>query len=106
MLINTTKFKPNEVVTMKLVTGEEIISRLVVSEGLSYKVSKPLVLSMTPNGVGMTPFLFTADIDGEIDIPSSAVVAITKTEQNTAGQYLKGTTGIQPATSNQLGRLV
>lgn len=105
MIVNS-KFKANDVVSMKLVTGEETISRFVADDGLSYKVSKPLVLAMTPNGIGMTPFMFTAPLDGEISIPKNVVVAIAETEKETAGQYLKGTTGIQPASTNPFGKLV
>lgn len=107
MLINNnTPFKANEILSMKLVTGEEIVTKFVEDTGLMYRVSKPLVLSVTSQGVAMTPFLFTADIEGNIDIPKGAVVAATQTEKSTAGQYIKGTTGIVPASANSLGKLI
>ena len=65
-----------------------------------------VVLSITPNGVAMTPFLFTAEISGEISIPKNVVIAIAYTEKSTAGQYIKGTTGIQPASTSSLGKLI
>lgn len=98
MLIQT--FKANDIITMKLVTGEEIITKFVSGENDSYKVNKPLVLSITPNGVAMTPFLFTAELNGDISIPKHVVVAVAITEKSTAGQYIKGTTGIEPVISN------
>lgn len=104
MLI-TNNVKQNDIVTMKLVTGEEIISKFVEDTTFGYKISKPLVLAITPQGVAMTPFLFTAEINGEITIPKNAVIAIATTEKDTAGQYIKGTTGIQPANANTLSRL-
>jgi hypothetical protein len=104
MLIKT--FKSNDIVTMKLVTGEEIITKFVAGDELSYRVSKPLVLSITQQGPAMTPFLFTAELDGEISLPKNAVIAIAVTEKTTANQYIKGTTGIQPATTNNFGKLI
>lgn len=104
MIIQT--FKSGDIVTMKLVTGEEIITKFVQGTDSLYKISKPLVLSVTSQGVAMTPFLFTADITGEIDISKSVVVAIAKTEKNTTNQYIKGTTGIEPAGGAELGRLI
>jgi hypothetical protein len=98
MLI-TTNFKSNEILTMKLVTGEEIISKFIEDTTFGYKINRPLVLAITPQGVAMTPFLFTAEINGEITIPKNAVIAIAATEKDTAGQYIKGTTGIQPVNS-------
>lgn len=106
MLLNNQTFKTNEILTMKLITGEEIITKFIEDSGFSYKVYKPLVLSVTAQGVAMTPFLFTAEIEGAIDIPKSAVIAVTQTEKQTAGQYIKGTTGIVPASANSLGKLI
>lgn len=104
MIIKT--FKANDIVTMKLVTGEEVISKFVESSDAGYTINKPLVLSITPNGVAMTPFLFTAEIHGDITIPKNAVIALASTDKSTSGQYIKGTTGIQPATTTDFGRLV
>lgn len=104
MLIKT--FKANDIITMKLVTGEEVISKFIESNETGYKVNKPLVLSITQNGPAMTPFLFTADLDGEITLPKNCVIAIASTEKSTAGHYIKGTTGIQPATTSDFGKLI
>lgn len=100
------KLKPNEVYTLKLITGEEVITRFTEDSAFSYKVYKPLVLSVTANGVAMTPFLFTAEIEGNIDIPKTAVIALAPTDKQTAGQYTKGITGIQPVSANALGKLI
>jgi hypothetical protein len=99
------KIKQGEIYTLKLVTGEEVITRMTEDSAFAYKVYKPLVLSVTANGVAMTPFLFTAEIEGNIDIPKTAVIASALTDKQTANQYIKGITGIQPATASALGKL-
>jgi len=104
MLVQT--FKSNDIITMKLVTGEEIISKFIESNDTGFKISKPLVLSITSQGPAMTPFLFTADIAGEITLPKHAVIATASTDKQTAGQYIKGTSGIQPATTADFGKLL
>ena len=100
------KYKSNDIISMKLVTGEEIITKYVDGSESSVRVSKPLVLSITPQGPAMTPFLFTAEINSEIDLPKHAIVAIASTDKSTASQYIKGTTGIQPATTSDFGKLI
>ncbi len=100
------KIKPLDIVTMKLVTGEEIISKFVEGTDSYYKVNKPLVLSITANGVAMTPFLFTAEISGDIEIPKHVVVALAATDKQTANQYIKGTSGIEPVTTSDFGKLI
>lgn len=104
MLIQT--YKTNDIVTMKLITGEEIITKFISNEDNSYKINKPLVLSITSQGPAMTPFLFTAELDSDISIPKAAIIATAKTEKTTSNQYIKGTTGIQPATTSDFGKLI
>lgn len=83
-----------EVVTLKLVTGEEIVAKLVEENSQGYKLSKPLILSMNQQGLGMIPFTFTGNPDREYVINHSSVVAITTTVKEFASQYTQGTTGI------------
>lgn len=101
------KIKTDDVYTLKLVTGEEIITRLVEDGDTYYKVFKPLVLSVTAQGAAMTPFLFTAEIEGNINVPKSAVIAIALTERQTAGQYTKGTSTLMVANPTPtFGRII
>lgn len=104
MLIKT--FKPNDIVSMKLITGEEIITKLVSINESGYTISKPLVLSMTQKGPAMTPFLLTAEVTEDIVLSKNVVVATVTTDKFTADQYISGTTGIQPATASDLGKLI
>ena len=62
MLINK-GISPGEVVTIKVVTGEEIVAKYVEETSTGHKVSRPMVLSMTQKGLGMMPMLFTVDPD-------------------------------------------
>jgi hypothetical protein len=83
-----------EVVTLKLTSGEELVTKLVEEGVTHYKISKPLVLSMTQKGIGMVPYLFTVSPDKDIKINKSTVVIIEATDKEFADQYLQGTTGI------------
>jgi len=97
--------KVGEINSFKLITGEEIIARMVEDTAFVYTISKPLVLSVTAQGVALTPFLFTAEINGEINIPKTAVVAVAQTDKQTAGQYIKGTSDVQPAYTTNIGKM-
>lgn len=84
-----------EVVTIKLTSGEEIIARMVEETGLHTKISKPLVLSMSSQGIGMIPFLFTVHPDKEIKLNNGTIAVIMPTDKQFADQYLSSTTGIK-----------
>ncbi len=83
-----------EVVTLKLSTGEELIAKLIEDGPLYYKLSKPMVLSMTQKGVGMMPYLFTVNPDKEIKVSKSNVIVVEATDKDFATAYTQQTTGI------------
>lgn len=86
---------PGEVVSFKLSSGEEIITKLVEESDRGYKISKPMVLSMGPKGIGMVPFMFTMTEDKDVLINRTAVMSVTNTDKQFADQYIQGTTGIK-----------
>lgn len=89
--------KPIEIggiVTIKLTSGEELVSRLSEETDTHYKLSKPLVLTMGPQGIAMVPYLFTVSPDKDIALSKHTVTVIVETDKPAADQYLQGTTGI------------
>lgn len=83
-----------EVVTIKLNSGEEIVGKLSDENDTHYVISKPMVLSMTPQGIGMMPYLITVEPDKDVPIKKAAVGVILESAREFANQYVQGTTGI------------
>lgn len=83
-----------EVVTMKLVTGEEIIGKLASETDTHYNIARPLTLVAGPKGLGLQPWLFTVDTEKTIKFPKDKVIVIDSTMKEMADSYLTGTTGI------------
>lgn len=83
-----------EVVTIKLTSGEELVAKLQEETTTHYKLSRPLVLSMGPKGIGMVPYLFTVSPDKDISLNKATVTVISASDKEFANQYLQGTTGI------------
>ena len=83
-----------EVITVKLTSGEEIVSKLVEESPLYYKLSRPMVIGMGPNGPGLMPYLFTVHPDKEIKLLKTTVVMAEATDENFAKQFIQSTTGI------------
>lgn len=94
MLVNK-GFASGDVVSLKLSSSEEIVARFVEETATGYKISKPTVITMTQQGIGLMPYMFTVDPDRDIVVNHSSVVVITATEKLFADQYLQGTTGIK-----------
>lgn len=89
--------KTGDVVSMKLSSGEEIITKLEEELPEFYKISKPLMVAATQQGLGLAPYMFTIDIDSPIKINKNNVICINSTEKDMASQYIQNTTGIKLA---------
>ncbi len=83
-----------EIVTLKLVTGEELIGKLVEDGSAYYVVERPLTLVMSQKGLGLQPWLFTVDPSKNIRFPKDKVLVVEATIKDMADNYLAGTTGI------------
>ncbi len=88
---------PGEVITIKLTSGEEIVSKLVEETDTYYKVARPLVIGHTPQGPGLMPYLFTVNPEKEIKILKPTAVVVEASDKAFADQYIQGTTGIKLA---------
>lgn len=83
-----------EVVTIKLVTGEEIIGKLSEETATHYGIDRPLTLVMGKQGLGLQPWLFTVNTDKVIKFPKDKVIVCEPTMDEMSKNYLTGTSGI------------
>jgi len=92
MIINKT-FEVNDVVTLKLASGEELIAKLVNTAGAEWTISNPYAVVMTTQGPGLQHWLVTADAKN-VRISKDKVVAIETTIKDYKSQYVEITTGL------------
>lgn len=95
MLIST-PMKLNDIVTVKLVGGDEVVGKLIDERTDTYiELAKPMVVMMAREGFGLAPFVLTAGPDASMQLDRSHVITVVKTLDAVAKQYIKQTTGIQ-----------
>ena len=83
----------NEIVSIKFANGEEIICRLEEENETNVKFTKPLAVTLGPQGLGMMPWMFLANRD-TFTVSRHHVMALAPAKKDAADQYLTGTTGI------------
>ena len=94
MLIQS-PLKLNDVVTLKLIGGDEVIGKLTDERIDTYvEVKKPLVVMMAQQGFGLMPFMLTGNPDATVKIDRSHVLAVSKTMDQVSKEYIKQTTGL------------
>lgn len=82
-----------DVVSMKLINGDEIIARYEGETADEIKIDRPLALTMSGQGLGMIPWIFLADKES-MTLKKSHVFVMVPSKKDAADQYMQGTTGI------------
>ena len=82
----------NKVYTIKMISGEEIVSRINKLEGMQELV-KPYTVMISQQGYGLAPWMATAP-DSNCIVSDQAIVAAAETDKSVAQQYIKQTTGV------------
>ena len=94
------KRKKNDVVALKLVSGDEVLAQWVEEDDNTITLRKPLALAMGPEGVGLIPMMVSLDISAtpNVTINKDKVVMIISPNKVLADSYVQATTGISLAT--------
>ncbi len=82
-----------DVVSLKLVNGDEIIARLEADDNNGISISKPLAITVGPQGLGMIPWIFLGSKE-TITLKREHVFVMIPSKKEAADQYMQGTTGI------------
>ena len=90
MLIEKPKFKNSEVVSIKLVTGEEIVGTYVTENTECIDLDKPYRLVQTEGQqFGFAPLMVTTDPANLHTVYKTAIAIITPTYKEIKEQYVK-----------------
>jgi hypothetical protein len=98
MLINTSSTTP-EVglpITLKLVTGEEVIGKVTSVTANDLTLLKPCVIFINPQNsqLGIQNLILSADHEKPVVFNRSVIVAYSASERGIAEHYLSALTGI------------
>ena len=76
-----------------MLNGDEIITRFEEETTDTVTVSRPLALTMSPQGLGMIPWCFLGDAE-KITLRKDHFFFMVLSRPDATSQYLEGTTGI------------
>jgi hypothetical protein len=95
--MSTNGFEHGDVISVKLVSGEEIIGRMTDETDDFVFIDKPMTLVPNPQGLGMTQSLFSMDMGQAkaVGFRKTAIIAQAMTKHDLATHYLTNTSSIQ-----------
>jgi len=88
-------YKPGDVVSMKVLTGEEIIGKLESETADGFIISRPLVLAAGPQGMSLAPYLITAAEIEKLEFRKQHIIGIATSTAAMGKNYLEAVSGIK-----------
>lgn len=82
-----------DVFTVKLISKEELVTRITDFNDTEICVRKPMCMIQTQSGVGMLPWALTASLS-EHWINIEHILTISSSNKEVASSYMQSTTGL------------
>ena len=102
-MLKTNKFKSGDIISAKLISGEEIVSKLGEETETTYEFQRPVSLSIGPQGAALTPYIITASADNLIIVvDKNKVIAVAEAQKEVCAEYTKATTGLIAASAGKI----
>jgi hypothetical protein len=86
----------NEIYTIKLTTGEEIVARIKDILENHMLIEHPISCVLSPQGLQMMPGLFSSNLDKIVRLNNSSWAMIAETREDIRNSWIQATTGIAP----------
>ena len=91
-------YQEGDIVSFKLVTGDEVVARIINAGANGFEIAKPCTVMPGPQGMGLIQSLFTADADVNVVLQKEHVIMHAPSIDQMQKHYIKTTTGIEPVT--------
>jgi hypothetical protein len=96
MLINK-GYGAGDIVCFKIVTGDEIIARIVEETATGFVVNRPCTVIPSQQGLGLMQSMFSADINNNVTLKLEHIIMHGPVIKDIENHYIRTTTGIEPA---------
>jgi hypothetical protein len=96
------KVELDQVYTIKIANGDEVVAKITAEDDKTYTVSRPLTVVPSQQGIQMIFALFTANPDKNVTINKSQVALIAVSRDEVQDSYVEATTGIKPVRNSKI----
>jgi hypothetical protein len=90
-------YEKDDIVSFKIVNGDEIVAKLVEEGDDHYVINKPTTVIPSQQGLGLVQSLFTGDLEKNVRLEKKHVMLHSTTIKDVVNHYIKTTTGIETA---------
>jgi hypothetical protein len=86
----------NEVYSIKIANGDELVAKVLAQDETTVTVSDPLTVIPGQHGLQLMPSLFTANPKSAVTINTSNISMLASVIDEVRDRYVEVTTGIAP----------
>ena len=87
------KYAAGDILSFKMVSGDEIVGKLVEQSDNNYTLNKPCIVVTSPDGIGLIQAMFGLDPDLEdLTVRDQHIVMLCKTHIKMQEHYISVTT--------------
>jgi hypothetical protein len=97
-MLQSNTYAKDQVVSFKLVNGDEIVAKIVEETSDGFTVNKPCTVMPSQQGIGLMQSLFTSDLNKSVGLAKIHVMLHSPTIEAIENHYIQTTTGIEPVT--------
>ena len=88
------KLEKNEIYTIKLASGEEIVTKVIEETDDALEVDQPIMVVVSQQGLQLMPGLFTNNNEKTVTINKGSCVMVGPTREDVRTNWIEATTGI------------
>lgn len=98
-MLTTPKYEKDDIISFKIVNGDEIVAKVLSEDDSGFTVSKPCTVIPQQQGLGLLQSLFTSDLEKNIRLEKNHIMMHSPTTKDVQNHYIKTTSGIDVATT-------
>jgi len=96
-MLKVNKFDKNDIISIKLLAGEEIIAKFISDEENSVIVERATTMAANPQGgLALVPWMMSA-LPEQIELNKATIITMSPTAKEIADKFIEATTSIQLA---------
>ena len=94
MLLSQSNYSKGDIVSFKLVNGDEILAEIVETNMAGWVLRRPCTIVPSPQGIGLMQSLFTGKTE-KIELSKQHVMMHAESIEEIRSHYIRTTSGIE-----------
>jgi len=95
MLVTNQKYASGDVVSFKMVNGDELVAKVIEESADGFTVASPCTVMPSQQGLGLIQSLFSAAEDIKVFLSRQHIMFHAESLEQMKAHYLKTTTGVE-----------